>query len=115
MTPLFRTGGILISVLAILILAPGPSRGDDGAVQNQISVYTGANAQGYLQPLVNAFGAALNSTYSYSAYIPPSSFHISLEVPVMGVFFEDSDRTFTATTEQGFLPQSEVTTAPTVV
>jgi hypothetical protein len=115
MTPLYRTSGILLSALAVLILAPGPSRAGDGTVQNQISVYSGANAQGYLQPLVNAFGAALNSTYSYSAYIPPTSFHISLEAPVMGVFFEDSDRTFTATTESGFLPETSVDNASTVV
>lgn len=112
MLPLHRTGGIPVAA-AMLLLAPGVSRGDD-AVQSQISVYTGANAQGYLQPLANAFGAALNSAYAYSAYIPTASFRISLEVPVMGVFFEDSDRTFPATTESGFLPETEED-APTVV
>lgn len=115
MTPLHRTGGILIAALALVLSLPGPSRAEDGAVQNQISVYSGSNAQGYLQPLANAFGAALNSTYSYSAYIPPTGFHISLEAPVMGVFFEDTDRTFTATSESGFLPVTEVDNAPTVV
>jgi Family of unknown function (DUF6588) len=33
----------------------------------------------------------------------------------MGVFFEDADKTFTATTEPGFLPVMEVDKAPTVV
>jgi hypothetical protein len=115
MTPLYRTGGILIAAAALLSFAPVSPRAEDGAVQNQISVYTGSNAQGYLQPLANAFGAALNSSYGYSAYIPPTSFHISLEAPVMGVFFEDTDRTFTATTESGFLPETEEGGAPTVV
>jgi len=115
MTPLYRTGGILIAALVASATAPGTTRADDGAVQNQISVYTGSNAHGYLQPLANAFGAALNSSYSYSAYIPPTSLHISLEVPVMGVFFEDTDRTFTATTESNFNPTTEVPNAPTVV
>jgi hypothetical protein len=86
----------------------------DSAVQNQISVYTGANAVGYLQPLANAFGAALNSSFGYSASIPKASFHISLEAPVMGVIFEDEDRTFDATTESGFNP-STTAKAPTVV
>ena len=115
MTPLFRTGGILVSAVVLFSFMPGAPRADDGAVQNQISVYTGANAQGYLQPLANAFGAALNSTYSYSAYIPPTSFHISFEAPVMGVFFEDTDRTFSATSESGFVPTTTVDNAPTVV
>lgn len=114
MTPLYRTGGILIAA-AVLLSAPGVPRAEDGAVQNQISVYSGANAQGYLQPLANAFGAALNSSYGYSAYIPKTSFHISLEAPVMGIFFEDADRTFSATTESGFLPETTVDDAPTVV
>jgi hypothetical protein len=85
----------------------------DGAVQNQISVYSGPNAVGYLQPLTNAFGAALNSAFGYSAYIPTSSFHLSIEAPVMGVYFEDTDRTFRAATEAGFQPSQHVT-APTV-
>ena len=114
MTPLHRTGGILIAVLLTSALVPGVPRAD-GTVQNQISVYTGPNAQGYLQPLANAFGAALNSSYGYSAYIPTTSFHISLEAPVMGVFFEDTDRTFTASTEAGFVPATNEDQAPTVV
>jgi len=77
-----------------------------------MSVYTGENAVGYLQPLVNAFGAALNTGFGYSAYIPPTSFHIGVEFPVMGVFFDDEDKTFLATTEPGFSPttQEEVST-----
>lgn len=83
-------------------------------VQNQISIYTGDNATGYLQPLADAFGATLNDAFFYSAYIPPSGFRISLEVPVMGVIFEDKDKTFNATTEGGFMPQT-TRTVPTVV
>lgn len=109
----FRTIRALVVGLALspLIIS---SVHADGAVQNQVSVYTGANAQGYLQPLANAFGAALNSSFGYSAFIPSTSFHLSLEAPVMGVIFQDDDRTFDATTESGFLPVSSQT-VPTVV
>jgi hypothetical protein len=86
----------------------------DGPVQNQVSVYSGANAVGYLQPLANAFGAALNSSFGYSAFIPKSGFHLSLEAPVMGVLFEDRDRHFEATTEAGFQPPT-TETVPTAV
>jgi hypothetical protein len=71
-----------------------------------MSVYTGDNAVGYLQPLANALGATLNTGFGYSAYIPKTSFHLGLEVPVSGLFFEDADRTFSATPEQGFIPSS---------
>ena len=114
MRPPLRTSGALTSAAALSILLSTAAFAEDGAVQNQISVYTGDNAVGYLQPLANAFGAALNSSFGYTAYIPRSSFHISLEAPVMGVFFEDADRTFEATTESGFQPTT-TTAVPTVV
>ncbi len=118
MHPHSRTRGA-ISVLALLplLVTPLVAAAEDGAVQNQISVYTGENAVGYLQPLANAFGAALNSGFGYSAYIPKTSFHLALEVPVMGVFFEDADRIFAATAESGFVPVSGETSfdVPTVV
>jgi hypothetical protein len=113
MSPHDRTTRTFVLGFALSPLLAGIAFADS-AVQNQISVYTGPNAVGYLQPLANAFGAALNSSFSYSAYIPKVGFHISLEAPVMGVIFEDADRTFDATTESGFIP---TTTArvPTVV
>lgn len=114
MRPPFRTIGALVVGFALSPLLPAASLAGDGAVQNQISVYTGPNAVGYLQPLANAFGATLNSSFGYSAFIPASSFHLSLEAPVMGVIFEDADRTFDATTESGFQP-STTQTVPTVV
>lgn len=112
MLPPLRTVGALVVGLSSLL--PAAAIAGDGAVQNQISVYSGANAVGYLQPLANAFGAALNSSFGYSAYIPATSFHLSLEAPVMGVFFEDDERTFEATTEAGFNPTMKTQT-PTVV
>jgi hypothetical protein len=99
--------------LLVGIALSGPALAD-GTVQNQVSVYTGSNARGYLQPLTNAFGAALNSSFGYSAFIPQAGYHLSFEVPVMGVLFEDSDRTFDATTEAGFQP-STTQRVPTAV
>jgi hypothetical protein len=115
MHPHSRTRGALWCLLATsLLVMPAAVAADEGAIQNQISVYTGPNAEGYVQPLANAFGAALNSAFGYSAYIPKTSFHIGLELPVMGVFFEDEDKVFMATTEAGFQP-SQTVEAPTVV
>jgi hypothetical protein len=60
-------------------------------------------------------GAALNDAFVYSADIPRSSLRITLEFPIMGVIFGDDDRTFTATTEGSFSPQTTVDDAPTIV
>ena len=112
-----RTCGAVVLAGFVLLALPALAAAEDGAVQSQISVYSGDNAVGYLQPLANAFGAALNSGFGYSAYIPKTSFHLSFEVPIMGVFFEDADRTFLATPESGFIPVSGETSfdVPTVV
>lgn len=115
MHPHSRTRGAFMSlVVAVLLASPAVVAADDGAVQGQMSVYTGDNAVGYLQPLVNALGAALNTGFGYSAYIPKTSFHIGFELPVMGVFFEPEDGKFMATTEGGFTP-AQTMEVPTVV
>lgn len=117
MRPLSRTCGALAVFALLAVVSPVVVTADEGDVQGQISVYTGDNAVGYLQPLANALGAALNSGFGYSAYIPKTSFHVSVEAPVMGLFFEDDDRTFQATAESGFVPQPGTTSydVPTVV
>lgn len=109
-----RTTGMLVVAMALSPFVPVAALADSGAVQNQVSVYTGENAVGYLQPLTNAFGAALNSSFAYSAFIPPSGYHFSIETPVMGVIFDDGDRSFQASTEAGFQPPT-LTKAPTAV
>ena len=117
MRPLSRTCGASAVFALLAVVSPVVVTADEGDVQGQISVYTGDNAVGYLQPLANALGAALNSGFGYSAYIPKTSFHLSVEAPVMGLFFEDDDRTFQATAESGFVPQPGTTSydVPTVV
>jgi hypothetical protein len=83
-------------------------------LNDQLKAYTGVNAEGYLQPLSSAFGAALNDAFFYSADIPTSGIRITLEFPIMGVIFSDDDRTFSAVPEGSFTPSSAVE-APTIV
>lgn len=108
-----RTTRALVLGLALSIFPALPVFADT-AVQNQVSYYTGADAVNYLQPLANAFGAALNSSFGYSASIPRASFHLSLEAPVMGVIFEEKDRTFSTTAPAGS-PMARTVDVPTVV
>lgn len=117
MHPFSRTRGAFMVLIVFAWLVMPVIAHADTDVQNQISVYTGDNAVGYLQPLANALGAALNSSFGYSAYIPKTSFHLGLEIPVMGLFFEDPDRHFDATAESGFVPASGESSfdVPTVV
>ncbi len=104
-------GAVCAALTLVLTLAAMPA---SAQLNDQLSAYTGVNAEGYLDPLASAFGAALNSGFFYSADIPKASLRISLEFPIMGVIFGDDDRTFSAVTEGGFSPQS-TTDAPTIV
>jgi hypothetical protein len=102
---------LVVSTALAFALAAHPA---SAQLNDQLGAYTGANAEGYLEPLTSAFGAALNDAFFYSADIPRSGLRVSLEFPVMGVLFGDDDRTFNAVTEGGFSPQQTVE-APTIV
>jgi hypothetical protein len=95
--------------LALAVASPAAAQ-----IGDQLSAYTGDNAVGYLTPLADAIGADLNSALYHSAYIPESGLHVSIETRVVGVIFADDQKTFRATTQGGFSPDTTVV-APTVV
>lgn len=102
-----------VSCVALVLLAASAA---SAQIEDQLSTYTGDNAEGYLSPLATAIGAGLNSGVWKSAYIPPDGgFHIHLETHVAGLFFDDELRTFSAVTEEGFSPETTTNDAPTVV
>jgi hypothetical protein len=101
--------GMAMAVIVVFLALPAAAQ-----VEDQLSSYTGVNAEGYLEPLNDAFGATLNTGFFRSAYLPTSGFHIGFELLVMGLYFSDDSRTFNATTEGAFLPQQTVA-APTIV
>lgn len=107
----YRTGLMVVLLAATVLLAAAPA---GAQIADQLSAYTGVNAEGYLQPLANAFGADLNCNWYHSARIEVDGFHWGLEFPVMGVIFSDDAATFEATTQDGFTPEQTVE-APTVV
>ncbi len=104
----YRMFGFAVLILMISHIAIG------GDLEDRLSTYGKENAKGYLRPLVNAIGTDLNGGLFHSAKIPMLSFYASLEVHVVSVLFQDADRTFEATTEEGFSPRMKVT-VPTVV
>jgi hypothetical protein len=101
----------LLLLLSTSLFAPVVTKAQ---IASNLSAYTGQNVKGYLQPLEEGFGSLLNTGAFRSAHIPRSGFNINLEVKTMALKFNDSDRTFTATTEEGFYPEVQVE-APTVI
>ncbi len=101
-----------IGCVALILLAASAATAQ---IEDQLSAYTGDNAEGYLSPLATAIGANLNSGVWKSAYIPlEDGFHLCFETCVMGLFFDDELRTFKAVTEEGFSPET-TTDAPTII
>ncbi len=104
----FASGVVVVS----LVLAhASPLRAQ---VDDRLAAYTGRNAKGYLEPLVDAFRSNLNAGLFTTAYVPRRDLYVSLELVAMATFFDEESRTFLATTEGDFLPQTS-TQAPTVV
>jgi hypothetical protein len=101
--------GVLLPVVVLLAGPVGASQ-----LEDNLSVYSEKNATGYMQPLADIIGVNLNSGLFRSADIPVSGFLLSLEIPVMLTKVRDKDRTFRATTEEGFFPEQTVD-APTAV
>jgi Family of unknown function (DUF6588) len=85
-----------------------------GILEDNLSAFTGDNAEGYLKPLQEAFGQGLNSNFFTTAAIPSTGFHARLEVKAMSIFFGDGDKTFMAVPDDNFGSQ-EAVEAPTVV
>jgi hypothetical protein len=101
---------------ALLCMVAGPALAQ---VDTNLSSYTGKNAEGYLKPLQEGFGAALHDALFRTAAIPRSGLQVNVELKAMFTKFGDDDRTFTAETEEGFFQNGEqnveVEDAPTVI
>ncbi len=103
-----RPGSVGVVLVWIALAAPASAQVDD-----RLEAYTGRNATGYMAPLVDGFRSNLNSGLFHSARIA-DGFNISLEFNVTVTLFSEESRTFLATTEGGFQPETTVR-APTVV
>ena len=110
--------GALALVLPIVSIPTAPALSGDNSNNNQIednlSSYTGVNAEGYLGPLRDAIGSSLNSGLFMYAGVPRSGFHARLDFRGMLVSFGADDRTFEGVTED-FFGQQQSETVPTVV
>lgn len=107
-------GPWLVTVMvALTSIGVAPvARGD--VISDNLSAYTGVNARGYLSPLKESFGQALNTGLYNSAAIPKEGLYFRLEFKAFRVNYKDEDKTFDARTEDYF-PGAQTVKAPTVV
>lgn len=106
---------ILMAVAGGLLLGSGPAVGSGrNQLEQNLSAYTGKNAEGYLSPFRDALGASLNSGLFMYGDVPAGGFHARLDVRTMLVFFSDSDKTFDAVTED-YYGEPQTVEASTIV
>ena len=96
---------VLVAASALLmVLAPAPAHAQ---VDDALSVLDPVNIDGYLKPLQLALGQAMGTGTFHGALIPVSGFNASLDIITMQVWFQDKDRTYTASTPEGFDPPTQ--------
>lgn len=68
-------------------------------VEENLSTLQSQNGTYYLQPLADAFGADLNSGFSYKADIPKVGLHVRVGIKLMGALISETQKTFTSVEE----------------
>ncbi|MEM1137528.1 MAG: DUF6588 family protein [Bacteroidota bacterium] len=96
---------LILVMLAILGMHVNTQAQD---IEDFVAKYTSENGEGYMQPFANAFGANLNSGLFSNAYIPENGFRLQVGLVAMTTIVKDRDRTFTATTDDFFTPQTSI-------
>ena len=100
---------LLVSLGLCLILSSLQAQN----IEEYLSRYTEGNGQKYMQPLADAFCANLNSGFFWNAKVPEKGFHLTVGFVTTAALISDKQRTFEATTEDPFTPQTTVE-VPTV-
>ncbi|MDN5217003.1 hypothetical protein QQ020_33340 [Fulvivirgaceae bacterium BMA12] len=99
-----------IPMVAALLMATITAGAQD--LEDFVGSYTGENGKGFMQPLADAFGANMNSGLYHSAKID-SGFQLYIGVVTTTALIADNQKTFTATTEGLFDPETTAD-APTI-
>ena len=103
----------LLAVTSFILLTLISVNANAQALEDFAAKYTSDNGPGYTQPLADALGANLNSGFFRSAHIPKKGFRLQLGLVTMTALVRDDDKTFQATTDDFFTPQT-TTEVPTI-
>jgi hypothetical protein len=83
-------------------------------LEENLGALTGDNAAGYLNPLVKGLSATMNSAIFHTGRIPKTGLQFKVGARLMGVNFDDDDRSYTPTDPPGFTGTGPAS-APTVI
>ncbi len=98
------------SLIFLLVVFLFSSSSGQNSIEETIEQLSSDNVRGYIQPLLDGFGANINSGFPGSARIRSSGLTFRVQFVGMGMLVGDSEKTFFATPPQPF-PQEPVETA----
>lgn len=97
----------VLCALCSFIIVPSPGQ---NLFEETIEQITSDNVRGYLQPMMDGFGANINSGFPGSARIGKMGVSVRVQFVAMGTLIGDSEKNFMATPPAPF-PQEPVQTA----
>lgn len=83
---------LLLLALPALLLAAAPTGAQD--LEDLITQVGQPYAEGYTEPLINAFGANQNSALYHTAHIPGSSLVFTIALKASGTYLNEGDQRF---------------------
>lgn len=99
-----------ISALCVIVLCCASFTRAQNPFEDAIKQLSSDNVKGYVQPLINGFGANMNSGMYHSAEVGDLGFHLQVQVIGMGTLIGDGEKTYMATPPDPFT-QNPVQTA----
>jgi hypothetical protein len=92
-------------VAALPFALSGPAAAQS-SLEDALKQYNGTTVRGYIQPLVDLFGANLNSGFFAGPAAPRSGLSFRLSLIAMASQVSDDQKTYTAPTPTGWTPSS---------
>lgn len=90
-------------VAALGLVLPGRATAQS-SLEDALKQYSGTTVRGYIQPLVDLFGANLNSGFFAGPAAPKGKLTFGLSVIAMASQVKDDQKTYTASTPSGWNP-----------
>ena len=84
-------------------------------LSDNLGALSGDNAKGYLGPLTSGLSGTLNAAVFSGGNIPLTGLNFNVGVRLMGISFDDGDRTYTPKDPPGFNGNGSSVQAPTVI
>ena len=103
---LFPGGRMPFLIMLTCLLGLSMAASEDTDFDKAIKAFDQNNIGGYIQPMVDYFGANMSGGWYHSAAIPQTGLSLSVNIIAMGSLVQDDQKTFTAVAPAGYNPST---------